>query len=345
MHTINLGNFSIRTDLLIDELSKENNTKSNIKKTIYYQDIVLEEIEINKDNKTLFSRKEGFYKTITFKDVTDKTNYKRVEEVFIKSLKDLINSLNIKDEDSCLIIGLGNDKSTPDSLGPKVIENILVTNHLFSLGEVEKGYRKVASFKPSVTGTTGIETKDIIVSIINTVKPDFLIVIDSLASRSIDRLNKTIQITSSGISPGSGIGNNREELSYDTLKIPVIAIGIPTVVDATTIVNDTFTYMLKQLSYKLDNKDNNKLKLVPNNKQNYLDYNNTLSQEDKEKVLGYIGSLEEDEFKNLIYEVLIPINSNLMVTVKEIDFIIDKLSLLLANGINKTLHKNFNPTK
>ena len=265
-------------------------------------------------------------------------------ECFFFEEKKLLEELKIAENSSCLIIGLGNDKSTPDSLGPKVIDNILVTNHLFKLGEVEKGYRKTASFKPNVTGSTGLETKDIIISLINTSKPDFLIVIDALASSSIERVNKTIQLSSAGINPGSGVGNNREELSYETLNIPVIAIGIPTVVDATTIVNDTFNYMYKQLSYKIDNINNKKMKLVPTSYQNYKEHQNTLSKEDKKNLLGYIGTLDKEEFKKLIYEVLIPINSNLMVTPKEIDFVIDKLSLLLSQGINKSLHKNYNPT-
>lgn len=341
MHTIDLKNFNIRTDLIIDEVSS---STQEINKTTVYGDIVVDEVDLTDENKHLFNKKKGHYKTISFKDITDKDNYKKVEKIFIETLKKLLKEINIKEDDSCLIIGLGNDKSTPDSLGPKTIENILVTNHLFSLGEVEEGYRKTASFKPNVTGTTGIETKEVIVSLVNTVKPNFLIVIDALASSSINRLNTTIQITDSGINPGSGIGNNRKELSYDTLNIPVIAIGIPTVVDATTIVNDTFNYMLKQISFNIDNRNNKKLKLVPDNMKDYSNHPNTLSQEDKEKVLGYIGTLNEDEFKKLIYEVLVPINSNLMVTPKEVDFVIDKLSLLLAKGINKTLHKRFNPT-
>ena len=340
MHTIDLSKYSIRTDLIIDEISDINLSKI----TNYSNNVKLEELEVTDNNKKLFNKKNGYYKTISFEDITDKDNYKEVESVFIETLKKLLKELKIKDDNSVLIIGLGNDKSTPDSLGPKVVDNILVTNHLFKLGEVEKGYRRTASFKPNVTGSTGLETKDIIVSLINTTKPDFLIVIDALASSSIDRVNKTIQISSSGINPGSGVGNNREELSYKTLNIPVIAIGVPTVVDASTIVNDTFNYMYKQLSYKIDNINNNKLKLVPNSHQNYKEHKNTLSQEEKENLLGYIGTLDQEEFKRLIYEVLIPINSNLIVTPKEIDFIIDKISLLISQGINKTLHKNYNST-
>ena len=149
-------------------------------------------------------------------------------------------------------------------------------------------------------------------------------------------------MSNAGISPGSGIGNNRKSLDRELLGIPVIAIGVPTIVDAVTIASDTIFYMYKHFSYKLNNLDNKKLKLVPDLLQDYKDFNKDLSLEDKAKVFGMIGSLSEDETKELIYEVLSPINYNLMVTPKEIDFILDKLTSLIGNGINESLHKNFN---
>lgn len=344
MHEIDLKNYKIRTDLLVDSFDTNSKQDGVIHKIQKIDDLLLEESEITKKGSKLLNKKEGLYKTISFKDITDKTNYKKVEDLFIKALKKMLEENNIKENDTVLVIGLGNDKSTPDALGPKVIENILVTRYLFTLGEVEEGYRNVSSFKPNVTGTTGIETKDIVSSIVNTVKPDFLIIIDALASSSINRLNKTIQITNTGIEPGSGVGNTRDEISKDTINIPVIVIGVPTIVDAVTIVNDTFQYMQKQISYKIDNINNNKLKLVSNIHQNYENHDNNLTEEEKEKMLGMIGTLTEEDFKTLIYEVLSPINYNLMVTPKEIDFIIDKLSLLIGNGINKVLHKSFKTT-
>lgn len=344
MHTIDLSKFSIRTDLLVDDIELQNKDISSLINTTKYNNVVLEELEITDINRNIFNRKNGFYKTISFKDITDKDNYKEVEEVFIKALHKLFNDLDISNTDSVLIIGLGNSKSTPDSLGPKVIDNVLVTNHLFELGEVEEGYRRTASFKPSVTGITGIETKDIIESLVEKVKPNFLIIIDSLASSNISRLNKTIQLTSGGINPGSGIGNNRLELSMETLHIPVISIGVPTVVDATTIVNDTFINLVKKISFDIDNLNNVKMKLVSNN-IDYSNHKNNLTTEEKEKLLGIIGSLDEKDFKKLIYEVLEPINYNLVVTPTEIDFLIDKLSMLISSSINKSLHEKFNSTK
>ena len=344
MHTIDLKNMALRTDLVMDEIDR--NKKEEIKPQVVVDEknVRLEEIKIDDALEELVHKKKGIYKTLTFTDVTDKNNFKAVEKVLIDALKKTYIDIDIKEDAKVLVIGLGNIESTPDALGPKSINHILVTRHLFMLGEVEEGYRNVASFKPSVTGVTGIETKDLIEGIISKTSPDLLIVIDALASSSLERLNKTIQITTAGISPGSGIGNNRIEISKDTLNIPVIAIGIPTVVDGATIVQNTLELLLKKISYQLTNQNNYKTKLVSSNNQDYKDQENILTIDQKEDLLGMVGLLTEEELKQLLLEVLLPVNYNMMVTPKEIDFLIEKLSLLLANTINKSLHKNFNPT-
>lgn len=343
-HEIDLKNINIRTDMIVDTIdtSSDNSDIKSCKKE--FDNVSVEEIVIDKKISEIYKRKDGIYKTITFKDITDKDNFKKVEKVLIDEIRDLMKKLEISNDASCLIIGLGNNKSTPDSLGPKCIENILVTRYLFDLGEVEEGYRNTSSFTPGVTGTTGIETKKLIEGVVNVSKPDFLIIIDALASSSIERVNKTIQITDVGIAPGSGVGNNREELNSKTFNIPTIAIGVPTIVDAVTIVSDTFKYMMRQFNYKLENLDNKKLKFVDELHQNYLNEEGELSFENREKILGIVGTLKDDDLKKLIYEVLSPIDYNLMVTPKEIDFIMEKLSLLIANSINKVLHKSYNTT-
>ena len=254
-HEIDLKNINIRTDMIVDTIdtSSDNSDIKSYKKE--FDNVSVEEIIIDKKSSEIYKRKDGIYKTITFKDITDKDNFKKVEKVLIDEIRDLMEKLKISNDASCLIIGLGNNKSTPDSLGPKCIENVLVTRYLFDLGEVEEGYRNTSSFTPGVTGTTGIETKKLIEGVVNVSKPDFLIIIDALASSSIERVNKTIQITDVGIAPGSGVGNNREELNSKTFNIPTIAIGVPTIVDAVTIVSDTFKYMMRQFNYKLENLD------------------------------------------------------------------------------------------
>jgi len=337
MHEINLSNFSLRTDLLIDDY-KDTKSKEYNKKSIN-KDIYVETINI-KDENNIYKKKKGLYKTITFKDITDKDNFNLVLNTFIEELKDMIKLNNIEEKDKCLIVGLGNIESTPDALGPKTLKNILVTRHLFELGEVEEGYRNVSILEPGVTGTTGIETKDIVLSITKEIKPDFLIIIDALATSSIDRLNKTIQITNSGIVPGSGVNNSRISISKETLGIPVIVIGIPTIIDSSVIVTNTIKYMIEKFSYDKENINNKKDKLKC--KIDYRNYKEELTKEDKEYLLGIIGTLSEEELMKLVVEVLNPIDYNYMVTPKEIDFLIEKMSLLLGKGINYSLNKKYN---
>lgn len=332
-HKINLEKYQIRTDLAIDSID------FNKLKEEDYDGIKVTDISLTKEEGTKINKKEGRYITVYFEDITDYEFGKKVKEVFSKELEKMLNYLNISSDASCLVIGLGNEKSTPDSLGPKVIDNILVTRHLFLLSDVEEGFRCVSSFAPSVMAATGMEASDIVKGIIGIHKPDFVIVIDALASSSIERVNRTIQISSSGINPGSGIGNNRKEISYETLNIPVLAIGIPTVVDAATITFDTINYMYKHFSYVKNNINNpaNKLALKS---PNYLKKNINVKEQDKKNLFGLIGNLNEEEVSKLLNEVLTPIGYNLMVTPKEVDFVIDKLSTIVAGGINMALHKN-----
>ena len=343
MSEFDLKNYEVRTDLIVESIGTDT-IKGLKKKEKKYDDIKVTDITVEHDIKDL-NKKKGKYITISFNDVTDSTNRKKVEEIVIKELNNIFNYSNIKDNDSCLVVGLGNYKSTPDSLGPKVIDELVVTRHLYLINElnVEEGYRNVSSFVPGVMGTTGIEAKDVILGLVKEIKPSFIIVVDALASSSIERVNKTIQITNTGINPGSGVGNTRVEISKDTLGIPVFAIGIPTVVDAVTIVSDTLKYLMKKISYNKRNFNNNINKLKPVTSINYLKEEiSELSFKDKEKLLGFIGNLSENEIKELIFEVLSPIGYNLMVTPKEVDFVIEKLAVLLSTSINKSLHKKMN---
>ncbi len=331
-HSIDLSKYQIRTDLAIESIK---NIK-DISEEIIEDNIKITKVLVDDKISKLINKKKGNYITIEFEDVTDTTNYEKVKKVFIKELKESLSILNIDKKASCLIIGLGNSKSTPDSLGPLTINNIIVTNHLFELDELSDEYRRVSVLIPGVMGQTGLETSDVISSIVSKFKPDFLIVIDALASQSIERVNKTIQITDTGIHPGSGIGNSRKEISFETLNIPCIAIGIPTVVDAITIVSDTINYMHKHYTYSKLNINNPSHKLMVT-KPNYLKEKIELNKKDKETLLGIVGTLEENEIKQLLFEVLTPIGYNMMVTPKEVDFLIEKLSNLIGNGINETL--------
>ena len=332
-HEVDLSEYKIRTDLLIDDF---NNINEDIIET---KEKKLENINVNttlvkKDNEI---RKKGVYVTISFEDITDHDNYNKVKEVLELELNDIIKKLNLKKDYKTLIIGLGNRNSTPDSLGVKVSENIIVTRHLYELKQLSNEYKNVSSISPNVMGNTGIEAQSIIKGILKEIEIDLVIVIDALASSKIERVNKTIQLTDTGIHPGSGVGNYRKEISKDTLNIPVIAIGVPTVVDASTIVTDTINLLIKKVEYMKNN--NSKEKLKAKDKVNYLkEKREELNIEERNKLLGLLGELSNEDLKSFISEVLTPIGYNMMVTPKEIDYIIEKISLLIAKAINNTLH-------
>ena len=331
--------YNLRSDLMIEALENLKPEKGVVTNIKNIGNVKVTNVIVEKDGVLILNKKEGNYTTIEFDNIVDTSNNKKVEEIFVNELKELIKLNNIKENNTCLIVGLGNDLSTPDSLGPSVIKNVIVTKHLFDINSVSEGYREVSAIRPGVMGQTGIETSEIILGIIDRVKPDFLIIVDSLAALSISRINKTIQMTDTGIHPGSGVGNSRKEISKENIKIPVIAIGVPTVVDATTIVNDTINSMYKHFAVTTDNVNNPMFKLIPNNSISYRLSDKELSDEEKKNLLGLIGTLNESERISLIKEVLSSAQYNLMVTPKEIDFLIEKLSELISNGINKSLHR------
>ena len=230
-HEIDLSKYNLYTDLTLERIENNNaNIELNISKK---NGIKITKIYVDDICSKIINKSIGNYTTIEFKDITDNNNQKNVTNVLYK---ELCNYININNNDLILVIGLGNIDSTPDSLGTKVADNILVTNHIYELGLLDSKYSRVCSIKPSVYAKTGIETSTIIKSIVNSIKPNIVILIDSLASSSLDRLNKTIEITDTGISPGSGIGNNRGVINKDKLGVDVIAIGVPTVVSANTLV-------------------------------------------------------------------------------------------------------------
>ena len=336
---IDLSKFNIRTDLVID--SEINN--NYVKKRSVNDSVNVTNIEIDDEIGLKLNKKKGTYITIEFVDITNHEDKIVVEDVLSLELGKILKKKNISDSDSGLVIGLGNRFSTADSLGPKVVDKIMVTRHLFELkADVKDGIRCVSGISPGVMANTGIETVDIIMGIIKNIKPKFLVVIDALASSSIDRINKTIQITDTGIHPGSGIGNNRKEISMETIGIPVIAIGVPTVVESSIIVSDTIYYLFKHLSYIKNNYESNKL--VVNHSGDYINRikEQEMDAKEKENLSGIIGTLSEEEKLELTREVLNSINYNMIVTPKEIDFLIDNLSEVISSSLNKSLHKAVN---
>lgn len=331
MNKIDLSKYEIRTDMICDLVENKSEKEYKI------NNVKVSHIMLDDNNE--IGKKKGTYVTLEFDDVTDSDSKQNVSEVFKDELLKVLEKEGYNENLKTMVVGLGNINSTPDSLGPKVIEKIIVTNHLFNMNiKVDNKLSCVSAFYPGVTGSTGIETSEYINGVINVVKPDFVIVIDALASSSITRVNKSIQISTAGITPGSGVGNKRKEISKDTLGIPVVAVGIPTVVDATVIVSDTINYMFKNYAYHKNN-DTKKISKLMVKPINYLKSDINSSVDDRKKLFGLVGLLNDDELKQLLNEVLTPIGYNLMVTPKEVDFLIEKLSDVISYGINHSLHK------
>ncbi|MFS0727493.1 GPR endopeptidase [Paenibacillus sp. 1P07SE] len=237
-----------------------------------------------------------------------------VATIFAREFEALLQRLGVRVEAKVLIVGLGNWNVTPDSLGPLVVENVMITRHFFELmpDDVAPGYRAVSAVSPGVMGTTGIESSDIIQGIVERTKPDLIIAIDALASKSMERVNTTIQIADTGIHPGSGIGNKRRGLTEDILGVPVVAIGIPTVVYASTIVNNTIEMMQRHFEHHTDQTG---------------------------KILGLLQSMQEQERLMLVKEVLDPLGNDMLVTPKEVDQFIEDIANIIASGLNAALHE------
>ena len=195
-------------------------------------------------------RPQGTYITIEAPDLSepDEDYHREISEEISKHLKQLID---LKKEKSILVVGLGNAGITADALGPHVVENLRMTRHIIReyglRGITHEKMHRVSGIVPGVMAQTGMETAEIIQGVVAETKPDVVVAIDALAARSVRRLNRTIQITDTGIHPGSGVGNHRNGLTEDNLQVKVIGIGVPTVVDAATIVHDSMAHLLDAL--------------------------------------------------------------------------------------------------
>lgn len=240
-----------------------------------------------------------------------------VADVFSKEFSGFLNKIGIQTGAKVLIVGLGNWNVTPDSLGPLVVENMMVTRHYFELtpDQVSPGYREVSAIAPGVLGLTGIESSDIVQGIVDRTKPDLIIAIDALASRSLERVNTTIQVADIGIHPGSGIGNKRRGLTKEILGVPCIAIGVPTVCYASTIVNNVFDLMKAHFNQESGG-----------------------DGAQSKQIMGLLTDLNEGERLGLVKEVLEPLGHDLIVTPKEIDEFIEDIANIIASGLNRALH-------
>lgn len=322
-----MDKYQVRTDLAT-EIIKDSGLVEEEKNI---NGINLKRIIVNKEDVKKVSIKEGMYYTLDTRSVlthdTDELN--NCINVLSNVLKEIMEYENIKENDSGLIVGLGNINVTPDSLGPLVVDNVIVTRHMFLVnpGKVSQGIREISAISPGVMGTTGIETFDVVDSLVKKIKFDYIIVVDALSSRAIDRVNKTIQVTNTGISPGSGVGNKRKELSKETIGVPVIAIGVPTVVDAVTIANDTIDIIMKYMHSLSNNNSNLNINNAPLPNKEY-----------REELFGNIGLLDSVDKRKLIDEILTPMGFNMMVTPKEVDLDISDLTEVISKAINQAVH-------
>ncbi|HBI04965.1 MAG TPA: GPR endopeptidase [Paenibacillaceae bacterium] len=357
---LDLSQFSVRTDLAVEarELVSE---KSGVKEipgvrfeTEEDQGIMISRVEVlNMEGAEIIGKLPGKYLTFEIPGLRrqDSDLQNRVAARFAKEFHTFLEQLGLKKEASALVVGLGNWNVTADAIGPIVVENLLVTRHLFKLmpDEVDKGYRSVSAISPGVLGITGMETSEIVLGVVQQTKPDFVIAIDALASRALERVNTTIQISDTGISPGSGVGNKRKPLNKETLGIPVIAVGIPTVVDAATIVHDAINYLLAYLGrqVKETRHPSPSSRLIPVNMNvpgKIKKYTEEDLPEPKEQkmILGLVGELSADQKRKLIGEVLAPLGHNLIVTPKEVDDYVEDIANVVANGLNAALHSSVN---
>lgn len=232
---------NIRTDLALEAMSLHKTKIEDIKTEVEEEGgIRTERVEITSSEAAKrIGKEKGKYVTVSVRDLSenDRDDY---ENVCMRVARELKKILNIEEKASVLVVGLGNEAITADSIGPKSVKKLLVTRHIKEMlpDEVDPSVRSVSAIAPSVMAMTGIETENIVSGIVGKIKPEAVIAVDALAARSMKRLGRTIQITDTGINPGSGVGNNRKELSKKTLGIPVIAIGVPTVAEAGTILAD-----------------------------------------------------------------------------------------------------------
>lgn len=235
-----------KTGLICEDFGLDNGL---VKKT-KYETVDLSKIVLDSENAKKIKRDEGIYYTL-FSDAIvdlDKKKYDDLIMAFSNVIKEYLNLYEIKKNDLIFVVGLGNACVTPDSLGPKVVQMIDVTSHLFKMNHEHGHMQNVMALAPGVMSQTGLETVDLIKSITSKLHPKLVIVIDALASISLKRLNHTIQINNASISPGAGIGNFRKKFSQKTLGCPMLAIGVPTVVDIKALFEEAF----KNIDLNLD---------------------------------------------------------------------------------------------
>ncbi|MBO5069186.1 MAG: GPR endopeptidase, partial [Roseburia sp.] len=308
--------YQIRTDLALETQEKMQEDHVELKGVRFLEEKINKNLTIStvaietENGAKIMGKPKGTYITIEAgnMDEEDEDYHREISEQLAKIICRLIPMK--KEEFSILVVGLGNREVTPDALGPRVVDNLFITRHILNeYGQYAFGTQKVnriSSIVPGVMAQTGMESLEIIKGILKETRPDLVVVVDALAARSTKRLNRTIQVTDTGINPGSGVGNHRHGLNEKTLGVPVISIGIPTVVDAATIVNDTMYNLVA-----------------------------AMSQSEAFSAIGSsLGELNDAEKYELIRELLSPNLNAMFVTPKDIDESVKRLSFTISEGLN-----------
>ena len=310
--------FNIRTDLAIEarEMLNSEQEIDGVKICVSEdteKDILTTWVEIlDEQGAKEMGKPIGNY--ITIESQAMKANDIIAEEEIAKILAEKLGELKkLQDDSVILVVGLGNWNVTPDALGPKVVSKILVTRHMRGNlpEEIDESVRTVSAISPGVMGITGIETGEVVKGIVEKINPDLVIAVDALAARRASRINATIQMSDTGVAPGAGVGNKRMVLNEESLGVPVIAIGVPTVVDAATLVNDTMDMMLLEMAHEVEKGS---------------DFYNMLLE------------MDTNEKYSLIKEILNPYVGNMFVTPKDVDAVIERLARIIANSLNMALH-------
>ncbi len=306
--------YNFRTDLALErkDIYQKVNKLQEIDGVESAEEDINENIKVsrvkitNQNGEQSLGKPVGNYITVDVKKLklAGEEEIQKTAETVSNELRKIIDIHTDKQGD-ILIVGLGNIYVTPDSLGPKVINEIDVTRHIIKYlpQYIDEGTRPVSAISPGVLGTTGIETVEILKGIVDNIQPKLLIVIDALASRSIERISSTIQISDTGIVPGAGVGNTRQEISQNTLGIPVVAIGIPTVVELATLVSDGIDIFIDRLQDKAESNE-------------------------------YLNKLQQNDKYEEVKEALNVGEYNMIVTPKEIDDLIENMKDIVARGIN-----------
>lgn len=308
--------FQVRTDLALE--SKEKFEKDHVEvKGVRVEtqqlsaDIHVTRVYIDTENGArIMGKPRGSYITMEAGDMMeeDENRQKKVSVELAKILRDMMPETDSRQ--SVLVVGLGNRQVTPDALGPYVVDHMMITRHIireFGPCALEyPGGNMVSAIVPGVMAQTGMESSEIIAGIIKKTNPDLVVVVDALAARSVRRLNRTIQITDTGINPGSGVGNHRHAINQESVGVPVIAIGVPTVVDAATIVSDTMDELVTAME----------------------------SSRMWQGLGKSLTTLDDMEKRELVRELLSPNLNTMFVTPKDIDEAVRNLSHTVADGLN-----------